>query len=664
MARILNLGIVAHVDAGKTSLTERLLYFAGVIDELGTVDDGNTQTDSLALERQRGITIKSAVASFAVGDVTVNLIDTPGHPDLIAEVERALRVLDGVVLVISAVEGVQAQTRVLLRTLRRLRVPTLLFVNKIDRPGARYGRLLREIAERLTPAFVAMGTVSARGTPQAAFVPYDAGAVVFTSRLAEILADNDEALLAAYVDDEVIPYRRLRRELAQQTAQTLVYPVFFGSAVTGAGIGDLVAALTELLPVVAGDPRGPVSGVVFKVDRGRAGEKVAYVRMYSGTLRVRDRVSVGRGEGEKVTAIGVIRGGSALPAASVSAGQIGKLSGLGEVRIGDPVGVPPPIAGEPHLFATPTLETVVLPRRRTDRAALHTALTQLAEQDPFIDLRWDEVREELAVSLYGEVQKEVIQATLVDEYGIEVDFQETTTVYIERPLATGAAAEFIFREPNPFMATVGLRLEPAPVGTGVTVRLDVPVESIPMYVYHTVEDFRTALEGIVRGTLRQGLYGWRVADCLVTLTHSDYQSPGTNAVAYRRLVPLVVMSALQRAGTVVCEPVHRFHVEAPADTLNAVLGTLARLGAVAQGRDERGTTGTLTGLIAAGLVRELELRLPQLTHGEGILESTFDRYEPVRGIPPSRPRWDDNPLDRAQYLLRVERRVAIRRDRA
>ena len=158
---VLNLGILAHVDAGKTSLTERLLHSVGVIDEIGRVDDGNTRTDTLALERQRGITIKSAVVSFPIDDVTVNLIDTPGHPDFIAEVERVLGVLDGAVLVVSAVEGVQAQTRVLMRTLQRLRIPTLLFVNKIDRGGARPDAVLRAISARLTPAVVPMGTTAA-----------------------------------------------------------------------------------------------------------------------------------------------------------------------------------------------------------------------------------------------------------------------------------------------------------------------------------------------------------------------------------------------------------------------------------------------------------------------------------------------------------------------
>src|SRR5437660_6354203 len=173
--RTLNLGIVAHVDAGKTTLTERLLYAAGVIDEIGSVDDGSTQTDSLVLERQRGITIKSAVVSFVIGDVMVNLIDTPGHPDFIAEVERVLDVLDGAVLVISAVEGVQPQTRVLMRTLQRLRLPTVVFVNKIDRGGAHYEGVLQGIADKLTPAIAAMGATRNIGTRQSEFIPFGAG---------------------------------------------------------------------------------------------------------------------------------------------------------------------------------------------------------------------------------------------------------------------------------------------------------------------------------------------------------------------------------------------------------------------------------------------------------------------------------------------------------
>ncbi len=250
LRRTLNLGILAHVDAGKTSLTERLLYAAGVIDEIGSVDAGNTQTDSLALERQRGITIKSAVVSFDLDDVTVNLIDTPGHPDFIAEVERVLSVLDGAVLVISAVEGVQAQTRVLMRALQRLRVPDP-HLREQDRSRRRAGqkRVLRAISERLTRAIVPMGSTRDLGTRAADFTPYGATDSAFTARLAAVLAENDDAILAAYVDDESrVSHGRLCDALAAQTGHALVHPVFFGSAITGAGGDALGAGIARLLP--------------------------------------------------------------------------------------------------------------------------------------------------------------------------------------------------------------------------------------------------------------------------------------------------------------------------------------------------------------------------------------------------------------------------------
>ena len=285
----LNLGILAHVDAGKTSLTERLLFAAGVIDTVGRVDDGTTQTDSLDLERQRGITIKSAVVAFSIGDLGVNLIDTPGHPDFIAEVERVLSVLDGAVLVVSAVEGVQPQTLLLRRALKRLAIPTLLFVNKIDRAGASAERVLDEITARLTPSVIAMGSTDRIGTREAAFLPADSTA--FRGKLAEALSENDDELLAALVDDGDVPPARLRRALADQVRRSLIHPVFFGSALTGAGIEAIQQGIAELLPRAEGDPHGPLAGSVFKVERDGNGEKVAYLRMFSGTLRTRDRVA-------------------------------------------------------------------------------------------------------------------------------------------------------------------------------------------------------------------------------------------------------------------------------------------------------------------------------------------------------------------------------------
>jgi ribosomal protection tetracycline resistance protein len=424
----------------------------------------------------------------------------------------------------------------------------------------------------------------------------------------------------------------------------------------------LTAGITELLPAAGGDPDGPVSGAVFKVERGPAGEKVAYVRMFSGTVRVRDRVRLDRGREGKVTAVGVFERGLAAQRVAVAAGQIGKLWGLAEVRIGDTIGTAARARGG-HQFAPPTLETVVTPRRAADRGALHLALGQLAEQDPLINLRQDELRQETLVSLYGEVQKEVIQATLAGDFGVEADFSETTTICVERPVGVGAAVEFLHKDPNPFLATVGLRVEPADAGSGVRFRVEAELGAMPMAFFRAVED-------TVRQTLRQGLHGWEVIDVEVVLTHAGYlakhglghqpfnKSISSTGEDFRNLTPLVLMAALGQAGTLVHEPVHRFSLEVPADTLGLVVPMLGRLGAGPQSSTVQGPAALVHGQVPAARVHDLEQQVPALTRGEGVVESAFDHWRPVPGIPPTRPRTDRNPLDRKAYLQRLRRRVA------
>ncbi|MEU8563485.1 translation factor GTPase family protein [Streptomyces cyaneofuscatus] len=663
----LNLGILAHVDAGKTSLTERLLHTAGAIDTLGSVDDGSTRTDSLALERRRGITIKSAVVSFTLGATTVNLIDTPGHPDFIAEVERVLGVLDGAVLVVSAVEGVQAQTRVLLRTLRRLRIPTLLFVNKTDRPGARYDSLLTSITERLSPDTVAMGSTEHLGTRSASTTPFTGSDPGFTGALTDLLTRHDDELLTAYVDDPAaLTHARLLDALAEQTARCRVHPVFFGSAATGAGIDALADGITGLLPAAKGDAEAPARGTVFKVDRTANGERTAYVRMVEGTVHAREvlrfRSPDGREGEDKVSAVTVFEDGGEVPVPAVGAGRIARLKGLAGIRIGDSVGEARAEAGRRH-FAPPTLETVVVPVRPEDRGTLHVALGRLAEQDPLIAVRRDDLRQEVSLSLYGEVQKEVIQATLADEFGVDVTFRETTTICLERPAGTGAAVEIIDTDPNPFLATVGLRVDPAPYGTGVEFRREVELGSMPYSLMRAVEE-------TVLSTLAQGIHGWQVTDCVVTQTHSGYwprqshshgtfdKSMSSTAGDFRHLTPLVLMDALRRAGTRVYEPMHRFRLELPTDTFGALVPVLARLRAVPGPPEMCGALCTLEGELPAARVHELQQLLPGLTRGEGMLESAFDGHRPVTGPVPDRPRTDHDPLHRKEYLLRTVRRVA------
>jgi ribosomal protection tetracycline resistance protein len=656
-AKELNLGILAHVDAGKTTLTERLLYEAGVIDEVGSVDAGTTQTDSLTLERQRGITIRSAVAAFAINDVNVHLIDTPGHPDFIAEVERVLGVLDGTVLVISAVEGVQPQTRILMQALRRLCVPTLMFINKIDRRGADVERVLQAISKRLAESVVPMGNAHDLGTPAAAFKLAGSDDAAFRSQLTEVLAEHNDGILAAYVaEDTTVPYHRLREELAAQTKQALVHPVFFGSAVTGAGIEALMAGLAELLPVAANDPDGPVSGTVFKIDRGESGEKIAYVRMFSGTLRTRDRLGFGLdGEG-KVTAMAVFERGQAAHSGLVTAGGIAKVWGLNDIQIGDRVGGTG-TAETHHQFPPPTLEAVVVPRDRDDRSRLRAALGQLAEQDPLINVRQDDVRDAISISLYGEVQKEVIEATLVADFGVEVRFRDTTTICIERPVRTGSVLEEIRQASNPFLATVGLRVDPAPRDSGVEFTLAVDVRSIPLYVYKTVDNFRQAMTEYVMRTLEEGLAGWRVIDCRVTLTDCGYSSPGTTAADFRKLTPLVLMRAVEQAATQVCEPWLHLRIETPSNTVSAVLPVLMRLGAAAPTPSQLVEMSTIDTDLPAARLPDLQRQLPRLTSGQGVVGSEFAGYEPVSGASPVRQRTTVNPLNRREYLMRLAGRL-------
>ena len=646
LRRTLNLAILAHVDAGKTTLTERLLYSAGVIDEIGSVDHGTTQTDSLALERQRGITIKSAVVSFEIDDVAVNLIDTPGHPDFIAEVERVLSVLDGAVLVISAVEGVQSQTRVLMRALQRLRVPTLLFVNKIDRAGADVGRVLQAVSERLTAATVPMGTVGALGTRDACFTLSGSEDRAFRMRLTEVLAERDDRILAAYVEDGAgPPYDRLREELAAQTKSALVHPLFLGSAATGAGVEALMRGLAELLPRAPGDPDGPTSAAVFKIERGEQGEKIAYVRMFSGTIRTRERLLFGRDREGKVTAIAVFDDGSAAQRPFVSAGRIAKLWGLGAIQIGDRIGELDRHVPEHH-FRPPTLESVVVACNPDDRARLRVALAQLAEQDPLIGVRQNDL-DELSVSLYGDVQKEIIQATLADDFGIEVTLREATPIYVERPSSTGEAVEILHAESNPFLATIGLRIDPGPAGSGIAFQLQVDPRTVPLYLYKTVESFGQHMDEYVRRTLREGRFGWQVTDCVVTMTRCTYSVPDgppsrrgplSTAADFRKLTPLVLAQALERAGTAVCEPIVRVGLEVPTTTIGDVLAVLARLGGVTQAPSLREGLSTIDAVMPVARVQELQRRLPGLTAGEGVLETEFVGYEPVSGRPPTRRR--------------------------
>ncbi|WP_017582536.1 elongation factor G [Nocardiopsis valliformis] len=649
MTTTLNIGILAHVDAGKTSLTERLLYDAGAIDRLGSVDSGDTRTDTGRIERERGITVRTAVAPFRIGDTRVNLIDTPGHADFVAEVERALSVLDGAVLVLSAVEGVQAHTCLLMRVLREMRLPVLLFVNKVDRGGADPERVFEQIRRRLTDRALALDTVRDPGTRGARVLPFTWDAPDLAVRASEMLAEEDDALLAALVDDRPPPLgAALRGRVRDQVGRGLLYPVLSGSATTGVGGPELSAALTELLPATEERGSEEACGTVFAIERSASGEKTGYLRLHSGVLRARDRVLFARADPEdgdphqgRVTHLEVV-GAEGERGRALTAGGIGRIRGLPGLRVGDRIGV----STAPVRLVRPALESIVRPTVEGDEHRLHAALSALSDQDPLIRLR-TVPGEGLSILLHGEVQKEVVADTLATEFGVEAVFEPSSVVHTERPVGSGTATEEIdlAREIGG-PVTVGLRVDPGEEGSGVVFRRETELGALLAAYDHAVED-------TVRDALRQGLYGWPVTDCVVTLVRSGYIAPLTEAVHFRLLTPMVLMRALDAAGTRVYEPVREFELDLPEDVLSAALSRLHVCGARVCGTDRTAEGWRVTGEIPVRGADAFRTRLPGISRGEGVWWTRPGGDLPVRGRPPRRTRTDGNPLDPGEYLVHL-----------
>ncbi|MGY5126557.1 tetracycline resistance ribosomal protection protein Otr(A) [Streptomyces nigrescens] len=640
-SRTLNIGILAHVDAGKTSLTERLLFDTGAIGRLGSVDAGDTSTDTGELERQRGITIRSAVASFTVGGTQVNLLDTPGHSDFIAEVERALGVLDGAVLLLSAVEGVQAGTRVLMKTLRRLRLPTLLFINKIDRAGARGEALLADVRRLLAPVAVPMTSVTGLGTTQAASVPYALEDPRVRERIAETVAEADESVLAELAGPASggpaagdggppLTADRLRAALAARTADGSLHPVYFGSALGGQGVGALLDGMVRLVPPAPAGAGTEPRGTVFAVHQPPDGERTAYLRLYEGELRPRQRIELHRSAADgtsatltgRITSLQVV-GRPPGDDGPLTPGQIAVLRGLPGIRTGDRLGPSGDGPAGTSLFPSPTLETLVRARNPARAAALRAALLTLADQDPLLQVG-PAPDGATSVLLHGEVQKEIIAATLRQEHGIEAEFAPSRVVCVERPSGVGEACEEIARRGHtgPW-ATVGLRVEPGAPHSGPVFAYETELGALP-------HGFHQAIEETVLATLRHGPRGLAVTDCRVVLTRSGFIGPLSTAGDFRTVTPRVLLRALDRAGTRVYEPYHAFEADIPLAALAPVTARLAALGA-----EFAETTGgrhswLVSGFLPARHVHEFQGLLPGLTRGEGVWTSAPSGDRPVR----------------------------------
>ncbi|MFB9279750.1 GTP-binding protein [Cohnella cellulosilytica] len=659
-----NVGIFAHVDAGKTTTTEQMLYRSGRIRFLGSVDDGTAQTDWLEVERTRGISVRSAVTRFEWRGVRINLVDTPGHADFLSEVERSLRVMDGAVLIVSSVEGVQAQTEVIWQALRDLGIPTLLYVNKMDRMGAEPERVLEEIRRLLSAGAIPVQSydgvegefagpvelLPAGGEGAAAAWPEKARAD--RERLAEKIAERDDALLERYFEQGNLDDSELVSALQDGVARCELFPVLYGASNRGVGVDALMDAIVQWLPAPAGDTEQPLSGVVFKLDKDPTMGRLAYVRLYGGVLRNRDTVrNHSLDIEEKVTQIRKMDGQRSEDVGILKAGDIAVVCGWSRVRIGDIIGASEGVPGVRRL-AEPLLTVQAQWRNEAEYPAVVAAMQELADEDPYLDVQWLQEDRELHLRVMGPIQIEVLEQMLLSRYGLHVIFGEPSVIYKETPARKGEG--FVaYTMPKPCWAILRFVIEPGERGSGLEYHSVVRPERL-------LDSYQNEVARRVPEALEQGLKGWPVTDLKVTLIEGEHHVWHTHPLDFVVATPMGLMDGLVHTGTILLEPMLRFRLSTPEEFGGKLMSELSvmrgefDMPVVRQGRME------LEGRLPVATSLDFPARLGSMTKGRGTLTTYFDGYQQCPAdVSAERRRRGVNPLDTSKYILATRNALSM-----
>ena len=634
--KIINLGILAHVDAGKTTLTESLLYTSGAIAELGSVDEGTTRTDTMNLERQRGITIQTAVTSFQWEDVKVNIIDTPGHMDFLAEVYRSLAVLDGAILVISAKDGVQAQTRILFHALRKMNIPTVIFINKIDQAGVDLQSVVQSVRDKLSADIIIKQTVSL--SPE----------IVLEENTDieawDAVIENNDELLEKYIAGEPISREKLVREEQRRVQDASLFPVYYGSAKKGLGIQPLMDAVTGLFQPIGEQGSAALCGSVFKVEYTDCGQRRVYLRLYSGTLRLRDTVALAGREKLKITEMRIPSKGEIVRTDTAYPGEIVILAD-DTLKLNDILGNEKLLPHKTRIDnPMPLLRTTVEPQKPEQREALLNALAEIADTDPLLHFDIDTVTHEIMLSFLGKVQLEVICSLLEEKYHVGVAMKEPSVIYLERPLRKAEYTIHIEVPPNPFWASVGLSIEPLPIGSGVQYESRVSLGYLNQSFQNAV------MEGVLYGC-EQGLYGWKVTDCKICFEYGLYYSPVSTPADFRLLSPIVLEQALKKAGTELLEPYLHFEIYAPQEYLSRAYHDAPRYCADIVSTQIKNDEVILKGEIPARCIQEYRNDLTYFTNGQGVCLTELKGYQPAIGKFICQPRRPNSRIDKVRHMF-------------
>ena len=633
---IINIGILAHVDAGKTTLTERLLYASGTISEPGSVEKGTTRTDTMFLERQRGITIQTAVTSFQWHSCKVNIVDTPGHMDFLAEVYRSLAVLDGAILVLSAKDGVQAQTRVLFHALRKLNIPTIIFINKIDQVGIDLEGVYQSVRDKLSADIIIKQTVSLSSKIT---LTENTSAEVWDS----VIENNDE-LLAKYIAGESISQKELAQEEQRRVQDASLLPVYHGSAKNGLGIQQLMDAVIGLFQPTKEQGSAALCGRVFKVEYTDCGQRLVYLRLYSGTLRLRDTVALAGREKLKITEMRIPSKGEIVRTDTAHKGEIVILPS-DSLRLNDILGDKTQLPREMWSDVPfPMLRTTITPKTAEQRDRLLDALTQIADTDPLLHYEVDSTTHEIILSFLGRMQLEVVSALLTEKYKIETAVKEPTVIYLERPLKVASHTIHIEVPPNPFWASIGLSVTPLPLGSGVKYKSRVSLGYLN-------QSFQNAVMDGIRYGLEQGLCGWNVTDCKICFEYGLYYSPVSTPADFRSLAPIVLEQALKKSGTQLLEPYLSFTLYAPQEYLSRAYHDAPKYCATIETAQVKKDEVVFTGEIPARCIQAYRTDLAFYTNGRSVCLTELKGYQAAVGEPVIQPRRPNSRLDKVRHMF-------------
>ncbi|WP_106767107.1 elongation factor G [Paenibacillus faecalis] len=643
--KYLNIAIVAHVDAGKTSLTENLLYQTKTIKKVGKVDNGDTQTDSLNIERRRGITIKASPISFYFNDIKINLIDTPGHADFISEVERSLVVLDGAVLVVSGVEGIQAQTKIILDSLIKLKIPTIIFINKLDRTGADVNKVIQQLKDFIH--VINLYNLEILEKNKIKIKKKDWSSLEL--ELVDILSVNNDELISEFMQHGEIKSKMIYEEFKNQVSLCMVSPVIIGSAINGVGIVELLQAISDYIPI---NKRQNVllSGLVFKKENSLlAANNKCFFRLFAGCINRGDIVNVISNHGVnsgllKIKKLSKLERGKLVETDMIACNDIGVIHNS-DLNIGDVLGYDTELIKKIK-FTQPNMEVSVRSKDPSEENKLFIILKSLSNADPNIHISKDPINNSIKLRIFGEIQKEFIHHTLEEDYNLQVQFGETSIVYIEKPIGEGRHIEKIGDSHNPFIATIGLKVEPSFDRKDFEYEILTEKGALPQAFYNAIEES-------IKLTLEQGLYGWEVKGIKVTLYEVNYISPISTAADFRNLTPIVLMHALHKAETNIFEPINYFNLYTTSKNLDKIVSFLIKSRAQILYHASKNLNVHLKGTVPVSEINKINKKIKNLAEGEGnFISEPFSFREIInKNELPIKKRSGFNPLDRSEYLL-------------